>query len=673
MGFIVFPGYRLLCTSTGGRDDMNLPMPAGRTKHKSNFLRVRRPARQERLLRRKSQLQPIASIHAAAPQSPPGDGRVGYPGSIGGKGQSVGRDTRKKRKKISGLRVVANDLSAFLCPYRKQLFAVPARHWVFEPELASGYASGLSISVITTLPFVLYPVTPTLRDAEGFVPVAVPPPPPVANHTFTPAGDTYEHILPRSDINVQAATNQCVTASLANSLAYLASQNDNFKLPNPNNPGLKGDNTLVGQLDTATNRTATSRTQGSGLYEQPELTGKFTYLKQNGLDQKLVQKYQGQLYDSSGLNPISTDFTAQGVTTTNQGSVVTFDWLCNEIQQGEDVEINYEWNNGQMVGGHAMRVFGCGMIHGAPYILTLDDGLQTGNDPNDNLGLQTRRFFASDFGGSGFYLDNLKQPVHVAMSESLTPALKAAPGAPPSTFRDAITNGASYVVRYLTKGAIGAMFGLFQTALSGSTTEPEEAARATSAGLPTVINGTEVLFNGNPIPLFFVTSQQIDFQVPTDQPAGEVTIVVTQGTKQSAAFTIMISATPTPGIILIDPSIAGANHAAVQNQNFSENLPSNPAKPGEVVMVYVTGLGDTDISVASGQPSPSPAANYLAKVTATIGGKPAEVQFAGLTPGSIALGQVNVVVPNLPPGDYPVVITAGGALSNGPLMSVGKP
>ena len=552
-----------------------------------------------------------------------------------------------------------------------------------DPSLPSLPAFNLNVQVSvdsmpidvfdTTLPIQLYPVTPTLRNAEGFVPVAIPPPPPVANHTFTPAGDTYEHILPRSDINVQAATNQCVTASLANSLAYLASQNDNFKLPNPNNPGLKGDNTLVGQLDTATNRTATSRTQGSGVYEQPELTGKFTYLKQNGLDQKLVQKYQGQLYDSSGQNPISTDFTAQGVTTTNQGSVVTFDWLCNEIQQGEDVEINYVWNNGQQIGGHALRVFGCGMIHGAPYIMTLDDGLQTGNDPNDNLGLQTSRYFASDFGGTGFYLDNLKQPVHVAMSESLTPALKAAPGASPSTFRDAITNGASYVVRYLTKGAIGAMFGLFQTAASGSATEPELAARATSAGLPTVINGTEVLFNGNPIPLFFVTSQQIDFQVPTDQPAGEVTIVVTQGTKQSAAFTIMISPTPTPGIILIDPSIAGPNHAAVQNQDFSANLPSNPAKPGEVVMVYVTGLGDTDVSVPSGQPSPSPAANYLATVTATIGGQPAEVQFAGLTPGSIALGQVNLMVPNLPPGDYPVVITAGGALSNAPLMSVGKP
>jgi uncharacterized protein (TIGR03437 family) len=566
---------------------------------------------------------------------------------------------------------------------------------LFDPTVPSQFVSNVNVQVSvdtaprdtfdTTLPSVQFPVTPTVRNAEGTVAVNVPPPPPAANHTFTPAGDTYEHVLPRNDINVQAASHQCATASLANSLAYLASQNDNFKLPHPNNTGLKGDNTLVGQLDTATNRNVTSRTQGSGLYEQPELTGKFTYLKQNGLDKKLVQKYQGALYDSSGLNPISTDFTAQGVTTTNQGNVVTFDWLCNEIQQGEDVEINYEWNNGQKSGGHALRVFGCGKVHGAPYIWTLDDGVQTtappdplhpgapSGDPNDEKGLRNTRFFASDFGGSGFYLDNLNQPVFVAMSESLTPELKAAPGAPPSSFRDAITNGASYVRGYLTKAAIGAMFGLFQT-LAGNTTEPAQAlARDVSAGLPTDIDGTEVLFNGKAIPLFFVTPQQIDFQVPTDQPAGEVTIVVKQGSKQSAAFTIIISATPTPGIILIDPSIAGPNHGAVQNHDFSPNLPTNPAKPGEAVIVYVTGLGDTDVPVASGQPSPEPAANYLAKVTATIGGLPAEVQFAGLTPQSIALGQVNLVVPNLPPGDYPVEITADGAVSNAPLMSVGKP
>jgi len=147
--------------------------------------------------------------------------------------------------------------------------------------------------------------------------------------------------------------------------------------------------------------------------------------------------------------------------------------------------------------------------------------------------------------------------------------------------------------------------------------------------------------------------------------------VVKQGSKQSAAFTTIISATPTPGIVLIDPSIAGANRGAIQNQDFSLNLPSNPAKPGQAVVVYVTGLGGTDVPVASGQPSPVPAANYTAKVTATMGGADSKVLFAGLTPGSIGLGQVNMIVPSLVAGDYQVVITADGAPSAPALVSVG--
>jgi len=125
------------------------------------------------------------------------------------------------------------------------------------------------------------------------------------------------------------------------------------------------------------------------------------------------------------------------------------------------------------------------------------------------------------------------QTIVSAISESFTPALKAAPGAAPSSFRDAITNGASYVRGYLTKAAIGAMFGLFQT-IAGNSTEPaQDTAAAAGPGLPTNIGGTQLLFNGKPIPLFFVTPQQIDFQVPADQTPGEVTVVVKQGANRA--------------------------------------------------------------------------------------------------------------------------------------------
>ena len=91
-----------------------------------------------------------------------------------------------------------------------------------------------------------------------------------------------------------------------------------------------------------------------------------------------------------------------------------------------------------------------------------------------------------------------------------------------------------------------------------------------------------------------------------------------------------------------------------------------------MIIIYVTGLGAVTNPVATGEPAPlAPLSVAIAPVTATIGGLDATVQFAGLTPGSIGLGQVNLFIPDLPPGDYAVVITVGGVASNSLLITVG--
>jgi uncharacterized protein (TIGR03437 family) len=46
------------------------------------------------------------------------------------------------------------------------------------------------------------------------------------------------------------------------------------------------------------------------------------------------------------------------------------------------------------------------------------------------------------------------------------------------------------------------------------------------------------------------------------------------------------------------------------------------------------------------------------------------VQFLGLTPGTVGWAQANLVVPGLSPGAYPVVLTVGGAASNGATVYV---
>ena len=85
---------------------------------------------------------------------------------------------------------------------------------------------------------------------------------------------------------------------------------------------------------------------------------------------------------------------------------------------------------------------------------------------------------------------------------------------------------------------------------------------------------------------------------------------------------------------------------------------SNPVKAGQVIVVYATGLGEVDNPVKAGSPTPlTGLSSTMNPVTMTIGGVAATVSFAGLTPGSTGLYQVNAVVPKgVTAGDRVAVI-----------------
>jgi uncharacterized protein (TIGR03437 family) len=64
--------------------------------------------------------------------------------------------------------------------------------------------------------------------------------------------------------------------------------------------------------------------------------------------------------------------------------------------------------------------------------------------------------------------------------------------------------------------------------------------------------------------------------------------------------------------------------------------------------------------------------NTVAQTTATIGGVPAAVSFSGLAPGFVGLSQVNLLVPDLPEGEQPVIVTIAGVASNPGIIAVSK-
>jgi uncharacterized protein (TIGR03437 family) len=109
------------------------------------------------------------------------------------------------------------------------------------------------------------------------------------------------------------------------------------------------------------------------------------------------------------------------------------------------------------------------------------------------------------------------------------------------------------------------------------------------------------------------------------------------------------------------------DHLAIAQDQSSYQLvtASNPAQPGQYIILYANGLGAVDHPPLSGEATPSQQlASTLVQPTVTIGGVAANVLFSGLTPDSIGLYQIDVQVPaNAPAGMQPVVITQSGVSS----------
>jgi uncharacterized protein (TIGR03437 family) len=262
-------------------------------------------------------------------------------------------------------------------------------------------------------------------------------------------------------------------------------------------------------------------------------------------------------------------------------------------------------------------------------------------------------------------LGGFAKPMAVATGGRLAVNLQVVPTTLPSIFFGGVANGSSgnagtYQTDTSTALAPGSFVSVYGTGLAAAD------AQAPSATLPASLGGVTVLVNGKPAPLFFVSAGQINFQLPFETLAPSLATVVVKSQGQPSAIAWIRVVPAAPGI-----TVFGQNRAAIRNQDTSINLPSNPASTGSVISIYLTGIGPVNPAVASGQPAPElPLARASLTVTATIGGKDAHVEFAGLTPDSTGLAQVNVTVPSLPPGDYPVVVTVGNVASNRPLVSV---
>lgn len=193
----------------------------------------------------------------------------------------------------------------------------------------------------------------------------------------------------------------------------------------------------------------------------------------------------------------------------------------------------------------------------------------------------------------------------------------------------------------------------------------QSVASALGFPLPLTLGGASVSVNGISAPLLYASSGQINAQVPFEAGTGQMSLNVTVAGNVVGTASVTIRGVA-PGLFLM-----GGGQAAVVNDSGTVNGPSAPASAGSFVAAYLTGLGPVDNAVASGDAaSANPISQTTNRVTATVGGQTAQVLFAGLAPGFAGLYQVNLVIPQIAPGDYPLQISVSGAVSNTGTISV---
>ena len=171
--------------------------------------------------------------------------------------------------------------------------------------------------------------------------------------------------------------------------------------------------------------------------------------------------------------------------------------------------------------------------------------------------------------------------------------------------------------------------------------------------LPTTLAGVRVFFNEIPAGMFFVRSGQINCQVPFE--------VIGLGTVEARVEVDgIVSNTIVVEILDSHPGI----YRLVANPDGTLNSADNPAPGNTFVSLFTTGQGSVTPALMSGQPAPVGEILHVPVLPVRVlNGEQLLSSASALAPNFVGLLQINVILGNLPPGEYELFIEIGGRRS----------
>ena len=182
--------------------------------------------------------------------------------------------------------------------------------------------------------------------------------------------------------------------------------------------------------------------------------------------------------------------------------------------------------------------------------------------------------------------------------------------------------------------------------LSGTNLSLDTAAAPTAPGgsgtLPTQLDGVSVIVGFIFAPVLSVSPTQVTFLIPSTLVAGQTNVVLVSNNLRTepAQITLLAAA---PGLFVVN------SQPAAEHGDGSLITPASPAQPGETITVYGTGLGPTNPRQLDGVIPTAPATiALLSQLEVLLDGQaldPSTIQYAGITPGSAGVYQVNFTLP----------------------------
>jgi uncharacterized protein (TIGR03437 family) len=207
---------------------------------------------------------------------------------------------------------------------------------------------------------------------------------------------------------------------------------------------------------------------------------------------------------------------------------------------------------------------------------------------------------------------------------------------------ESIVNAADNKAGRLAPNTIATMYG---TGLA-YTTKAITQADIHDGTLPTVLPGTgvRVLVGGLPAIIYYVSPGQINFLVPSYLLPGPVNVQVLLDGLAGPPVSVKLAAAA-PALFE-----TGKQNAVAARPNGKLISPSSPAKPGDWVILYATGLGQTVPPVIYGEvPTTAAEIGQMSEFKLMLDGVAVDksrIYYAGLAPYFAGLYQINLKLPH---------------------------